>query len=240
MRLDQYLVNHQMVASRSMATNFIKDSYVSVNGKVITKPSFEVSDQDQVNLERPHDIDLVSRGYLKIWPFIEDLNQYFPLKGKKCLDVGASTGGFTQVLLKYQPAEIYCIDVGHDQLNPEIKNNPNVKNFEGVNARNSLPFNEIFDLIVMDVSFISTRLILPNLRQYLVDNGHLLFLFKPQFEIGKNSYKNNIIPLELHPGLIEQMKLFLNEEKYILKNYSPAPISGKQGNQEYIFHIMKN
>lgn len=185
-RLDKYLFEQHLSPSREKAKDAVLQGMVTVNGDIVTKPSYLVNDHDQVEV-----IDIfnryVSRGGLKLEKAIVDFGLDF--KDKKVLDVGASTGGFTDCALKHGASHCYCVDVGSEQLHPLLRNNPKVTYQEKKDFRDLTPEevgNLLFDFIVVDASFISLTYLLPYFEPFLSPDGYLLLLIKPQFEAGQS------------------------------------------------------
>ncbi|MDU2898196.1 MAG: SAM-dependent methyltransferase, partial [Finegoldia magna] len=157
-------------------------------------------------------------------------------KHNLCLDIGSSTGGFTQVLLKNNAKEVYSIDVGDNQMVDELRQDSRVKLFENTNFRNiNVDEYPKFDLIVCDVSFISLKMIIPNAAKMLKNNGEMIFLIKPQFELkSKNHIINN---KKEHLSIINDINNYLNNEGLYISEMTHSPIKGKSGNIEYLIHI---
>jgi 23S rRNA (cytidine1920-2'-O)/16S rRNA (cytidine1409-2'-O)-methyltransferase len=188
----------------------------------------------------------VSRGGEKLAAFLKQ----FPIeiRGKNILDIGASTGGFTDCLLQKGAAKAICIDVGHGQLHPKLRQDPRVSNFENINAKdlNSDFFaGETFPIVVCDVSFISLKKILPVIWSFVVSGGHLIALIKPQFEAKKN-YMNRCKGIIRDPLVQESIR---NDILQFAENHLPlslcmgvmdSPILGSGGNREFLFGIQKN
>ncbi|MBQ3792002.1 MAG: TlyA family RNA methyltransferase, partial [Clostridia bacterium] len=187
MRLDLYLFEKGLVRSRTQATELIRDGKVFVLGKERVKNSTEVGEGDEVRILREEKHQYVSRGALKLEYGLGKAS--IDPSGMVCADIGASTGGFTQVLLLRGAKKVYAVDVGSGQLSPSLLEDPRVINLEKTNARHSLtgPIREKCGLIVSDVSFISQTLIIPNIPEILDVNGCYLFLVKPQFECGPDA-----------------------------------------------------
>lgn len=183
-RLDKYLVSQGLARSRSHAQDLIRASKVKVNGVVVHKSGFEVHESDLVEAETD---PWVSRAAHKLLGAFEQLG--WPPIGPRVLDAGASTGGFTQVLLSHGAKRVYAVDVGHDQLAAQLRHDPRVAVREGLNLRelNLADLDdEPVDLIVADVSFISLTLLIPALSAVLRSDGWALLMVKPQFEVGKD------------------------------------------------------
>ena len=181
-RLDRVLVERGLARSRGRAADLIRQGAARVNGSVVTRPAAPVADSDAVQVVADH---YVSRAAHKLFGALDDTG--LPVAGR-ALDAGASTGGFTQVLLERGAGHVHAVDVGHDQLVPQLRRDPRVTVHEGLNLR-TLTLDHLggapVDLVVGDVSFISLRLLLPRLLGVLDPSGAALLLVKPQFEVGK-------------------------------------------------------
>lgn len=240
MKLSIYLVETGEYPNRSQAHNAIKERKVMVNGKIITKDGFEVDENDDIKVFK-EDVSYVSRGGFKLR---EALNTFkISVQNKVVLDIGASTGGFTDCCLQNGASKVYAYDVGHDQLAEKLQHDPRVISQEGVNGRELYrsSFNETIDFICMDVSFISCVKLMPNIADILHDKGQTVILFKPQFEVGP-AYLNNkgvvknqkIVNQKLSDCINEATKLNL-----IHKGTVKSPIKGQNGNQEYLLYFEK-
>src|SRR5688572_3745461 len=185
-RIDKLLTEQGLAESRSKAQALIMAGVVLVDEKRVEKPSESFPSTSQIRI-KGHGAEsrYVGRGGLKLEAALDHF-QIDP-SGYRCLDVGSSTGGFTDCLLQHGAVSVVALDVGTNQLAWKIRNDPRVDVRENVNARTLKPsdFTDAFDLIVMDVSFISVTKILPNLRDLLAENGRAIVLIKPQFEVGK-------------------------------------------------------
>jgi 23S rRNA (cytidine1920-2'-O)/16S rRNA (cytidine1409-2'-O)-methyltransferase len=237
MRLDLYLKQQLNVASRNQAREYIKSHFVSIDGSIITKPSFNVVRQKVCLLQKNI---FVSRAGYKLKYFLDDIKDInICLKNANVLDIGASKGGFTQALLSYDIAKIICVDVGSAQLDESIKANKKVQYFENTDIRD-FKSNIFFNLIVCDVSFIS----LDKIIKYIDDIKfkQIILLFKPQFEVGKNAKRNK------KGVVIDLLKIqkakesFLNlTTKFNWKCIKSAisKKSGKNGSIEEFFYFEK-
>ncbi len=236
-RLDQLLVSLNLVASRSRARDAIARGTVTVNGKVVTKPSLTFPETVAITISDPAQ-DYVSRAALKLVAGLD----HFGLdpSGQDCLDVGASTGGFTEVLLKRGAAHVTSVDVGHGQFHPRLANDPRVTSIEGLNAR-SMTREDIGDreigFIVSDVSFISLKLALAPALDLAVPGALCVLLVKPQFEAGRDAISK--AGLLKDPGTAPDVAAGL--ERWLAEDMGweslgliAAPIQGSDGNQEYL------
>jgi len=236
-RLDQLLVALDIVASRSRARDAIQRGTVKVDGKVVTKPSLVFSADVTIEIDDPAQ-DYVSRAALKLVAGLD----HFGLdpSGQECLDVGASTGGFTEVLLKRGAAHVTAIDVGHDQMHPRVAADPRVTNIEGLNAR-YLESDDIGDrpisFVVSDVSFISLKLALPPALDLAEPGSHCLLLVKPQFEAGRDAISKAglLKDPESAPAVAAELERWLVEDiGWQSLGLIPSPIAGGDGNQEFL------
>ncbi|WP_431813130.1 TlyA family RNA methyltransferase [Kocuria sp. cx-455] len=187
-RLDQALAARGLARSRTLAASWVRDGRVSVNGVACTKPSRTVSDEDQLAVTASAAEEYVSRAGHKLVGALETFTDIDPA-GLRCLDAGASTGGFTDVLLRRGAREVVAVDVGHDQLVPELRADERVRVFEGLNVRYLDPdrIGGPADLTVCDLSFISLTLVTDALGRATKDGGDVLFMVKPQFEVGAHN-----------------------------------------------------
>lgn len=252
MRVDLLLVQLKLATTRNKAKDMINSSQVFVieNGKKrrIEKPSEDFPLETQFEVIAGFATEFVSRAGHKIKGAADELK--IVIEGKTCLDVGVSTGGFSDYLLKAGAQKVVGVDVGQDQTDILIRSNPKFILFEKTNARNlslSQPFMQScpktgFDFICMDVSFISIKLILPELRPLLSATGEMLVLIKPQFELGPNALNENGIVSKpgLYKDLETNIKNFAQEQKFKVKNYIPSTIEGKDGNKEFFLFLSKN
>jgi 23S rRNA (cytidine1920-2'-O)/16S rRNA (cytidine1409-2'-O)-methyltransferase len=243
-RLDLELVERGLVQSRELAKRLIMAGSVLVNGQKVFKPSIEVKSDDEITiLEKPK---YVSRGGYKLEGAIKDFG--VNPEGKVCLDIGSSTGGFTDCLLKHGAKLIYAVDVGHGQLDYSLRNDSRVILYEGFNARyldelvtkGEVKLSEDISLVVMDVSFISlTKIILP-VSNVVSVGTEFLVLIKPQFELEpKFVGKGGIVKEEYHNLAIEKVRSFLVENDFVVRGVEKSHIKGTDGNQEYFVYFIK-
>ena len=235
MRLDKYLVENGFFESRNQAHSAIKDRNVFVNGVIVQKPSFLVEEDDSVRvLEK---IRYVSRAGDKLKEFLKD--KEIELKDKVCLDIGSSTGGFTQVLLEYGAESVTAVDVGNKQLHHSLRDDKRVRLYENTDIRD-FKSDEKFDMVTCDLSFISVETILDNILEFA--RGELILLFKSQFEVGKDVKRDRKGVVKDQKAIERVLRDFESElvkrgYKVLIKEESK--IKGKEGNVEYFFYIKK-
>ena len=242
-RIDKLLVELGFADSRTKAQALVMAGVVLVNEKRVEKPSQEFLPTDRVRIKGKSDeIKYVGRGGLKL----ERALREFHIQPSEyiCLDVGASTGGFTDCLLQHGAKKVFAVDVGTNQLVWKLRNDPRVEARENVNARylSAEDFDTRFDLIVMDVSFISVTKILPALKDLLVEDGRIVVLIKPQFEVGKGEVgKGGIVKEpEKHAQVVERINAFAEGIGLINKGLIDSPILGADGNKEFLGLYRKN
>ncbi|MCB5175267.1 TlyA family RNA methyltransferase [Microvirga lenta] len=232
-RADVVLVERGFFTSRARAQEAIAAGLVTVNGAVIRKASDAVPDEAAITAEQPH--PYVSRGGVKLAAALDAFA--IDPDGCICLDVGASTGGFTEVLLGRGAAHVYAVDVGHGQLHPKVAQDPRVTNLEGTDARALTPdlIPRAADLLVSDVSFISLKLVLPAAVALLKPRATLAVLVKPQFEAGRDHVKKGIVRDEaVHRAVCEDMTAFVASLGFTPLGLVPSPIEGGDGNREFL------
>lgn len=235
LRADVLLCETGLASSRERAQALIAAGLVYANGVQIQKSARRL-DADTALEVRGEWCPYVSRGGFKL----EKALKVFGVnpQGQVCIDVGASTGGFTDVLLQNGARQVYAVDVGRDQLDPRLAADPRVVKMEQVNARALEPaqFNPPPTLGVMDVSFISIRNILPALRSILGDEGRLLALIKPQFEAGRDCIgKRGVVSkAAVHERVLRDVAAFAPETGWRVRAYDFSPIAGTQGNLEFL------
>jgi 23S rRNA (cytidine1920-2'-O)/16S rRNA (cytidine1409-2'-O)-methyltransferase len=204
-----------------------------VNGTVLRKASDGVAEDAAITAEQPH--PYVSRGGVKLAAALDAFD--IDPKDRICLDVGASTGGFTEVLLLRGAAHVYAVDVGHGQLHPKVGCDARVTNLEGTDARSLSPelIPQKADLLVSDVSFISLKLVLPAAVALLKPHATLAVLVKPQFEAGRDHVKKGIVRDEaVHRAVCEDMTGFVAALGFSIIGLVPSPIAGGDGNREFL------
>jgi 23S rRNA (cytidine1920-2'-O)/16S rRNA (cytidine1409-2'-O)-methyltransferase len=232
-RLDELLVRRGLAPSRQKAQGLILAGRVRVAGALVDKPGKAVAEDAVIQVEQPEH-PWVSRGGVKLDGALAALG--VSVEGCRCLDVGASTGGFTHVLLARGAKEVVAVDVGRGQLAWELRQDPRVRVVEGVNARYLRPeqVDPPFDLVTVDVSFISLRLVLPALVPLLAPRGRILALVKPQFEVGKGQVGKGGVVRDpaLREQAIAQVAAFAESLGLSLQGRCPSPLPGPAGNLE--------
>ena len=239
-RLDQLVFERGLTESRERAKTTIMSGVVFVNGQRADKPGMPVDPEASIEIHG-ETLPFVSRGGFKL----DKALKVFPVDpaGKICIDCGASTGGFTDVLLQHGAARVYAVDVGYGQLAWKLRTDERVVNLERMNlryiSREEIP--ESLDLAVMDVSFISIRLVLPAVQKLLKADADLICLIKPQFEAGREAVgkKGVVRDRAIHEAVIRQILEFAGTQSLRVEGLDYSPIKGPEGNIEYICH-MKN
>lgn len=237
-RLDKVIKERRLIRSRSQAQRMIAAGRIRVDGKILLRPGHPIDPEAQIEIVSRE--PFVGRGGEKLEAALHTFD--VDPRGKCCLDIGSSTGGFTDCLLQHGADRVHSLDVGHDQLDIRLRNHPRVVVHEGINARYLLlqDIGEEVDLVTIDVSFISLKLILPPLVDILAPNGEIIALMKPQFEVGR----------ELLPGdgvvknqddrdvVLADIRAFIETEtpwKVVANMISP--IQGEKGNIEFLIHL---
>ncbi len=240
-RLDVALFERGFVDSREKGKALIMAGLVYVNGQKETKAGASVKNEDCIEL-RGEKMPYVSRGGYKLAKAIDEFN--LSLENCVCMDIGASTGGFTDCMLMNGAVKVYSIDVGYGQLAWKLRNDDRVVNMERTNFRyvthEEIP--EEIDFASVDVSFISLKLIIPVMRNLLKDKGRAVCLIKPQFEAGKEKIgkKGVVRDIETHYEVVQLIYDFVLENGFSVLNLDFSPIKGPQGNIEYLIFIEKN
>jgi 23S rRNA (cytidine1920-2'-O)/16S rRNA (cytidine1409-2'-O)-methyltransferase len=234
-RLDQLVHARGLVISRSQAESWIRMGKVYVNGEAITKPGYFANDTDQVELKA--DAQYVSRAGLKLASVAETLKLDF--RGKVMLDVGSSTGGFTDYALKHGATKVIAVDVGTDQLHPSLHGNPQIELHEQTDIRDMKQLSSTPDIVVIDVSFISLRDVLPHIASISVPRTQIVAMVKPQFEATAAHLK--------HKGVIKNdrmrrdiLKSFEDwtRKSFVVVDKADSEVAGSKGNVER-FYLMR-
>lgn len=234
-RLDKLLVSLGLVETRSKANDLIKRSQVEVDGKIISKAGEKISADSQIKILEEN--IYVSRAAHKLVKALDHFK--LDVNGLTAADIGASTGGFTQVLLENGVSKVYCVDVGHDQLHEKIKHDERVINLEGINCKNPFELDEKVDLCVCDLSFISLTKVFHNIWSLLTESGNVICLIKPQFEAGKNRLGKDAVirDQKLREEILQEVLDWFKNEKFIFDIAIESPIQGKDGNYEYLLLV---
>ena len=237
-RLDVLLIEKGLVLSRQRGRALIMAGKVFVNDQRIDKPGSLVSEYDDIVLKGT-DIPYVSRGGLKLKEALKSFK--IKVDGLVCLDVGASTGGFTDCLLQHGAACVFAVDVGYGQIDWKLRQDPKVVIIERTNIRNmpadALP--QLVDLVTIDVSFISLKIVVPSVIKFLKQNSRIIALIKPQFEVGKGKVgKGGVVrDSELHSEVIKDLSDFFSRIGLKCESVIPSPIPGYKGNKEFFIYL---
>jgi len=238
-RIDKVLVERGLAESRTRAQALIIAGQVLVREQRIDKPGQLIDPNDDIRIkgETPR---YASRGGLKLEAALREFN--INPEGKICLDVGASTGGFTDCLLQHGAERVWAIDVGHNQIIWRLRQDPRVVVQEGINARNLSPaqFPIRFDIATIDVSFISLTKVLPAVRDCLTEGADLIVLVKPQFEVGKGEVGRGGIVTDAtkHRRVLDEIKQAAFELGLNAAGLIESPILGAEGNREFLMHLV--
>lgn len=235
-RLDQLLVAREFASTRSRARDLILSGLVSVAGQTVTKPGEQVSEDQPLSVDddaRPY----VSRSGVKLAAALDAFD--YSAKDRTALDLGASTGGFSQVLLDRGAARVYAVDVGHGQLHPSLAGDPRVVSLEGQDARelDASLISEPITAVVADLSFISLTLGLPAALELVIPGAWLVALIKPQFELERKALGKGGIVRDgaAREKAVEKVRAWLAAQQgWRILDVLPAPIEGAKGNQEYL------
>ena len=237
-RIDKLLVERGLADSRTKAQAMVMAGVVLVDEQRVEKPSQQFDPQANIRIKGNEDPTsrYVGRGGLKLEAALREFQ--LNVTALNCLDVGASTGGFTDCLLQHGARKVFAIDVGHNQIDWRLRNDPRVEVREGVNARYLQPedFPHPFDLIVMDVSFISATKVLPALVPLLAEGGAVITLIKPQFEVGRGEVGGGGIvrDAEKRVRVVEEVNSAARRLGLEVVNVIESPIQGAEGNVEYL------
>lgn len=257
-RLDQALVARGLARSRTQAQQLVRAGLVLVDGAVVTRPAAPVGEDsrlglgDAAGLEDTAEAGWITRGWVGRGAIKLEhaLGRWEPLghavSGARCLDVGASTGGFTQVLLEHDAAHVVALDVGHDQLAPSLREDPRVTDLPGTSIRDVDPADPAdpalgasFDVVVADLSFISLRLVLPTLARLTVDRGHVVLLVKPQFEVGRAALgRGGVVRApSARAQILEELDPVARAAGLTPVDVERSPVTGGSGNVEYLWWL---
>lgn len=232
-RLDKALVERGLATTRSQADNFIRLGYVFLNKKIVQKSGTMVSDSDEIKLEKKE--TYVSRAGLKL----ASVAEYFHLnfQDKTVLDIGSSTGGFTDYSLRHGAKKVFAVDVGTDQLHPSLRPNPKIALYEKTDIRDFYA-DEVIDIIVGDVSFISLREILPHVAKNLMDtNTILVAMVKPQFEAGRHQVNKGIIKNDkVRRQILSDFEDWA-KKYFVILDKKDSEVAGSKGNLERFYKL---
>lgn len=236
-RIDKLLVEHGLAESRTRAAAMVMAGIVIVGEKKAEKPSDKFETTATIRLKGASiDLRYVGRGGLKLEAALREYN--VDVRGSTCIDIGSSTGGFTDCLLQHGASRVVCIDSGTNQLVWSLRTDERVEVREQTNARDLAPndFDTLFDLAVMDVSFISVTKVIPAILPLLVDDGRLIVLIKPQFEVGRGEVgKGGIVrEAEKHERVVNEINAFANGLGLNIRGVIDSPILGAEGNKEFL------
>jgi 23S rRNA (cytidine1920-2'-O)/16S rRNA (cytidine1409-2'-O)-methyltransferase len=237
-RIDRLLVTRGLADSRTRAQALVMAGAVLVNEQRVDKPSDLVLPEADIRIKGADDpaSRYVGRGGVKLEGALREFA--IDVEGRTCLDVGASTGGFTDCLLQHGARKVIALDVGHNQLDWRLRSDPRVEVREGINARYLTPadFDDQFFLVVLDVAFISATKVMPALAALLSETGQLITLIKPQFEVGRGEVgKGGIVrEPEKHKRIIEEVNQVARELGFKVLRVIESPIRGADGNIEFL------
>ena len=240
-RLDAVMVQQGMVPSRQRAKTLIQNGQISVNGKVCTKPAFAVSETDRIAMEGS-DIPFVGRGGLKLEHAVQQMQ--LSLEGMVCLDIGASTGGFTDCMLQNGAVKVYAVDVGYGQLAWSLRTDERVVNMERTNIRNVKPEDlaEQIEFFSVDVSFISLHHIFPVAQAITTPDAMGVCLVKPQFEAGREKVGKNGVVRDpaTHREVLHNAMGYAAANGFAVRGLDFSPVKGPEGNIEYLMFVQKS
>ncbi len=231
MRADLLLVARGLFDSRAKAREAIEAGLVRADGTLVAKASQALDETAHIAAEPAY--PWVSRGGVKLGAALDAFR--FDPSGLTALDVGASTGGFTDVLLARGAAHVICVDVGRDQLHPRLRADPRVTVHEGLDIRHAGPEVPAADLVVADVSFIGLRLVLPAILERVKPGGRVILLVKPQFEVGRALVAKGVVRDEAaRLAAVDAVRALLEQAGFSIHGPIPSPIAGGDGNVEYL------
>lgn len=235
LRADQLLVARGLFESRARAQAAIEAGNVTAGGEAVRKASQLVAEDAEIVATPAH--PYVSRGALKLAAALDHFK--VDPRGRICLDVGASTGGFTEVLLARGAAKVYAVDTGTGQLHPRLKRDPRVVSLERTDIRklDEAAIPDDASLIVIDVSFVSLERVLPQALEFAAPHAELIALIKPQFEAGREHVKKGVVrDPEVHMAVCQRVELLVGRQGWRLRGTIPSPILGGDGNAEFLLY----
>ena len=235
MRLDIYLTQHFNIQSRNKAAELIKNKKVQIDNKIITKSSFKV--EETMDIKILQEEFFVSRAAYKLKYFLQSIE--LDLTNNNALDIGSSTGGFTQILLQNNVSNVTCVDVGTNQLHESIKDDKRIIKKENTDIRD-FKSEDIYDVVTCDVSFISILNILDDINR--LSSNKIIILYKPQFEVGNNVKRNSAGVVLDEKAINNAREIFVNETtkyNWTLIHTEQSQLAGKKGNIEELFYFKK-
>ncbi|AKI97875.1 TlyA family RNA methyltransferase [Kosmotoga pacifica] len=238
LRLDELLVERGYFPSRSKAVEAIKSGKVLVKGETVRKPGKRIAKDTELELTESKFI--VSRAYYKLEKALEVFK--VPIENARVCDLGASTGGFTQLLLERGAKVVFAVDVGTAQLHPSLKSDMRVVSLENTDARSitKKTLDGEVDLVTVDLSFISITKVIDSIADILRPGGHCVSLIKPQFESGPGVSKKGVVhDMVVHEGVLANVIKAFQKTGFSIKGLTFSPVKGKSGNIEYIIHAVK-
>lgn len=242
MRLDQYMVQAKIARSRTLAAKMVEGGHISVNGSTVTKPAQKLKEGDRVRVRRSELTEYVSRAGHKLAGALDAFPE-ITVAGKFCLDAGASTGGFTDVLLRRGASRVAAVDVGHDQLVKQIRNHPAVDVYEGMNVRHMSPddIGGQVALTVSDLSFISLTKVVEPLARATAAGGDLLLMVKPQFEVGPARIgKGGVVTdPDVRADAVASVRAAAQDAGLLVLGEQESPLPGQDGNVEFFLWCRK-
>lgn len=234
-RLDNALVMHRLVATRSQAESYIKLGQVKVNGRVVTKPGFFVTPTDKISFDQAE--QYVSRAALKLASVVDVLGLDF--RKKIVLDVGSSTGGFTDFALRHGAKKVYAVDVGSNQMHPSLRDNPRIELHEKTDIRHFPRPKAAIDIAVADVSFISLREVLPAVGKLVRPGGQIVAMVKPQFEAGERDVNKGVIKNDkIRRKILQDFEAWARKY-FVAEGKADSAVTGAKGNRERFYLLKK-
>jgi 23S rRNA (cytidine1920-2'-O)/16S rRNA (cytidine1409-2'-O)-methyltransferase len=234
-RLDQALVQRRLVPTRSQGESFVKLGKVLVNNNPATKPGQMISDTDVIVLTATE--QYVSRAGLKLASVAKTLGVSF--RGKVVLDVGSSTGGFTDYALRHGANYVIAVDVGTNQLHPTLQGNPKIELHEQTDIRDFKQTSKPIDIVVIDVSFISLREILPTVARLITENTQAVAMVKPQFEAGQNAKHKGVIKNDrMRRDILQDFEQWARKD-FVIQDKADSEVAGSKGNRERFYLLKK-
>jgi len=237
-RLDNLLVTRELAENKKMAQALIMAGKVTVSGKVITKPGTQMD--ENASLELAQKLPYVSRGGIKLAHSLDEFK--LDVTSLIAMDIGASTGGFTDCLLQRGAKRVYAIDVGYGQLDYKLRQDPRVVVMERINAHYPFSLQGRVNMTTIDLSFISVTKVIPNLIGHLIQPGYIIILFKPQFEAKRKEVpKGGIIKdPQIHANVLGRFIVWSTDHDLRLRGLVASPILGAEGNKEFLIFLTPN